>query len=1168
MLPNFAAMDSAAVVRFRREAEATGRIAHPGIVPVYGVGEVDGIHYFAMEFIDGPPLGSVLETLSLRRIERLRESWVEEAQLGDRYPSLREPPPTGAGNRYVRSCARLCADVCNALAAAHRMRVIHRDLKPNNILIHPAGRPVLVDFGLARDEDQLNLTRSGEQIGTPAYMAPEQAKGHRQIDNRVDVYGLGAVLYEMLTLRPPFEGNTSAEITHAILTQEAVPVRRRNPNVPVDLAAVVHRCIAKSPDARYPVIEAVELDLRNFLAGKPVTAALPSAWARLQGTLQRHRHSLAVAGSAALVATVIAALAGLVDDRGDQRNGRLALVEARRLLIEQRDPGRARDLYERAVALTKQEHEVRAQRRTDFRDAFARYYEDKPSGPEMLRRFAAVFDEADRRDLGDLLARLEGRGRLRFLTRAIELGTSSLEVRQVTADGLQPEWRSVRAGEQLATGEYLLRAVSTGGAVSVLWTMVRADEDTAIEPRYLGAEEVPADYAAVVDPRTQQTIAVAKFELTRGEWRKWLASLGDGPMRDAMTPSQWDGGGRDERLPVRGLSFEQARAYAAANGAHLPSLREHWLAGSAGLKGLRLPWGGAFDPARVAADPFQMNEAEEVTARSDGQSPLGVHHVLGNVAEILSAAADGRLLMGGGSFLDEPATLFLDGAQETVPTAPLPRIDARHAAAGLRLYRFVAGPDDGKAHAAAQARREELRASSPACVFHDWTLRRDGTVDCERELQGVYDGGDRRRMLHFDTPGYLQMHGSVRALDGHRRALPTKAVVAEGAEHSVLHTELPPDLRTGQGYRFVQTARLQPADGILPHRDGYVLRLPMKRGYRIAQVYTLELPDGCSVEDVTPPATIWTHGGATLLSWEQTAREQIETAVVRLRADGAFGIVQADRRAAAQRSAQFLQAWNEHRLEGMLDPDFVRQPGGVDRAAALQRRAGETLTFVELVDSVRLGDIETTELLLDWSIVDRDGRPFELRRWPFVLQWRHSGTTATAVRLQPHTQTDQGRYDGESGYVHGRRMRVRVDAVPATTLVRTQNELCELQVKLTCYQGADGTDAPMAQVLGCFADANDTPAAIRFRLTSGASVLRPGTMIGESTSAVGTTQEWLFLGRGVASRERWLFLQRGSRHVLLRFACAGADAAQANAAFGGEAAQQWFEAVMAAVRIE
>src|SRR5262245_58801461 len=308
---------------------------------------------------------------------------------------------------------------------------------------------------------------------------------------------------------------------------------------------------------------------------------------------------------------------------------------------------------------------------------------------------------------------------------------------------------------------------------------------------------------------------------------------------------------------------------------------------------------------------------------------------------------------------------------------------------------------------------------------------------------------------------------------------------------------------------------------------------------------------------------MWTVGGKTKLSWEHTASEQIEAAVVHLRADGAFGRVLATRAAADQRCRQFLDAWSGRAgdLDALLDRDFVRQPGGVDRDAALARRADEKFTLVRLVDTVRIGDIETTEIVVDWHIKDRAERPFVLEGWTMLLQWRHDGANARVVRFQPFTQADQGRFDGDAGYRHAR-MRVRIDPVPQASLVRTQEELCELQIKLA-HKGLS------AQILGCFADANETTDAIRFRLTNGASLLRKGELLAEQSTDDRTVQEWVF-GGGTdgTSRERWVFVQRGSRHLLLRFAATDRDPAQAEALFQATAAQDWFAAVQNALHVE
>ena len=1122
VLPNFATLDRTAVMRFRREAEAMGRLTHPGIVPIHGSGEVDGTWFFAMEFVDGPPLGSVVEKLSLRQVDKLRGSFIEEAQLAEQYPALREPAATGAGNAYVRSCARLCANVANALAAAHRQGVIHRDLKPNNILIHPAGRPVLVDFGLARDEQAIGMTRSGEQIGTPAYMAPEQARGHRDIDARTDVYGLGAVLYELLALRPPFEGRTAAEIAHRILTEEAVSVRRLNPNVPVELAAIVHRCLAKAADDRYPAIEAVELDLRSFLSGQPVTAQLPGFLARCQARLQRQRKSLIAAAGAACFATIIAVTAGFVDDRGDRADGMRTLEEAGAVLARGGDVDRARDLYERAAALSKAPARVQAQRRADFRAAFETYY-NRPGGIGELRRFAVVFGEADQQKLQSLLARLEGRGRLRFASRSIEQETASIEARAVSGSGLQAEWQAVEAEQALPVGELLLRITATDGRQAFVRADVRRDAICEIAPRYLSPVELPPDFVAVADPETSQVQAMSRYEVTKREWAGWMRSLGDPVLIEEMTPMHWNGATANPEVAVRGLSFHQARTFAAAHGAHLPKAREQWLAASSGLRQLAYPWGGDLDSSRVAADRFRLSDAESVFSRGEGRSPSGVFHALGNVSEMLSGFG-AELSVGGGCFLDDPAQLRLDGqAGLVLPIERLEGLRDGSAGAGLRLYRFVASPDDAAAEETAVTYREQLRQSAASCIFTDWRLRRDGTVLYQLEVRGRYDGGDLQRRLALDTAGFLQMPGTVRARDGHGRAMPGSPRPHIGAESSDFQMSLDPALRAGQGYGFFVSARLQPVEGLLPERDGYVLRLPIKRGLGTEQVFSLTLPQGFLVDSVSPPAMQWTMNGESRLCWQQADASRSEVAVVRFRADGTLGRGVSVVGAAVERSRALFAAMGRksNRLSELLDRDFVRDPGRVGRVQALQQAGYESLELRECIDSLRVGDIETTTLLADWTMRQRDGQSFTLKGWPLVLQWRHQGDEVRAVRLRMPTQPDSGRYDGDGGYVH-EGLRVRLSPMAQTTLARTQDELCPMQVRLQ-------KGALHAQVLGHFARPDESLSSIRFRLTKGASVLRPGKLI--SGAAQSDVQVWQF---DDGDQELWVFRQYGTRHLLIR----------------------------------
>ena len=245
------------VERFRREAAASARLRHPGIVPVFEVGEDDGTFWYAMEFVDGPSLGQVLA--------HTRESASDGAV---QMPSL----GIVAGSSLPAEAAELVAQVAEALEHAHQNGIIHRDVKPQNILIRD-GTALLVDFGLAKDLDKESISRSGDFAGTPHYMSPEQTLAKRApVDSRTDVYSLGVVLYEMLTGQRPFEGESSQEVLFRISFREAVAPRRINPEIPRDLETICLKAIEKSPERRYATAADLALDLRRFLRHMPIEA--------------------------------------------------------------------------------------------------------------------------------------------------------------------------------------------------------------------------------------------------------------------------------------------------------------------------------------------------------------------------------------------------------------------------------------------------------------------------------------------------------------------------------------------------------------------------------------------------------------------------------------------------------------------------------------------------------------------------------------------------------------------------------------------------------------------------------------------------------------------------------------------------------------------------------
>ncbi len=288
--------------RFEREIEVVAGLRHPNIVTLHESGETsDGRLYFAMEHIEGLPLDRYL-----RRA------------LG--------PDREGAG---IEGALRLFLKICAAVEYAHRRGVIHRDLKPGNILVDGEGEPHVLDFGLAKAMDSdvpstdLHVTRPGEFMGTFAYAAPEQVQGDpEQISTRTDVYALGVILYEMLTGRHPYAmGGSLAEALRAVVEAEPERPSRHNRRVGDEVETIVLKCLAKKPDRRYQSAEAVREDVEHFLAGEAIEAKRDSTWYVLRKTARRHKG--AVAGGLGFVALVTAsavAMAVLAHRATEERN--------------------------------------------------------------------------------------------------------------------------------------------------------------------------------------------------------------------------------------------------------------------------------------------------------------------------------------------------------------------------------------------------------------------------------------------------------------------------------------------------------------------------------------------------------------------------------------------------------------------------------------------------------------------------------------------------------------------------------------------------------------------------------------------------------------------------------------------------------------------------------
>ena len=259
--------------RFRHEAEAAARLEHPQIVPIYEIGERDGSCYFSMKFVEGGQLDQIVR---------------------------REPMST-------RRAAELLVKIARTVQFAHERGILHRDIKPGNILLDQNGEPHLTDFGLARlIEQESTVTNSFDVLGTPSYMAPEQAAGHvKKLSPAADVYSLGAVFYQMLTGQPPFAGGTTYETIRMVLESEPRSPRLWNPKVDVDLATICLKCLEKEPQRRYPSALALAEDLERWLRREPIRARRTGFFTRGRKWLQRNpTTAISAVSLAGLVAAV------------------------------------------------------------------------------------------------------------------------------------------------------------------------------------------------------------------------------------------------------------------------------------------------------------------------------------------------------------------------------------------------------------------------------------------------------------------------------------------------------------------------------------------------------------------------------------------------------------------------------------------------------------------------------------------------------------------------------------------------------------------------------------------------------------------------------------------------------------------------------------------------
>jgi serine/threonine protein kinase len=313
VLPFAATMDARQLQRFHNEARAAASLHHEHIVPVYSVGQERAVHFYAMQFIDGQTLAEFIT----------RRKGVAPADTVDRSHAANEPsvaPPSPAAKTATaaaatapaprsaadyRAVAEWMAQAAEALEHAHALGIVHRDIKPGNLMLDAQGKLWVTDFGLARTGTDAGLTMTGDLVGTLRYMSPEQALAkHGLVDHRTDVYSLGATLYELLTLQPAIDGKDREEVLRNIAFEEPRRPRQIDRGIPADLETITLKALAKEPGERYTAARELADDLRRWREDKPIQARRPGLVARAQKWSRRHRAIVRAMGVGFFVAVV------------------------------------------------------------------------------------------------------------------------------------------------------------------------------------------------------------------------------------------------------------------------------------------------------------------------------------------------------------------------------------------------------------------------------------------------------------------------------------------------------------------------------------------------------------------------------------------------------------------------------------------------------------------------------------------------------------------------------------------------------------------------------------------------------------------------------------------------------------------------------------------------
>jgi formylglycine-generating enzyme required for sulfatase activity len=557
--------------RFRSEAQAIAALQHPGIVQIHEVGESQGRAYFALEYCPGGSLDKQLDGTP----------W------------------------EAKRAARLVEALAQAVAAAHRSGIVHRDLKPANVLLSFSGRsqsgadptplserplaecvPKIADFGLARRLDTSGQTRTGAILGTPSYMAPEQAEGQgKQAGPPADVWALGAILYELLTGRPPFRAATDLDTLMQVVSQEPVPVRRLQPNVPRDIETVCHKCLEKDPKRRYPSAEALAEDLRRFGVGEPVSARPVGPVVRLHKWARRRPAAAALIALSVLALAAVVAGALMIAWQGQQLAERTEQQFDALVTLGERDlqAGRfdaAIGNLSAALALRPTDArvgELLRQAKVGQLLATARANDSPDNAAAALQALdEALKLDPDHAEARALKARVTG---YEYLLDSTGLGFSAAQVRRMQKLWAQRLGREVEETVEIAAGLQMTFVLIPPGKFrmgSPPDEVGRSGDEglhevTLIEPFYLGKTEVTqAQYEALTGKNpshfqgADRPVELVTWEEARAYAEKLTKKRNDKHVYRLPTEAEWEYSCRGGRSSSQPFGVGDGRAFSSA----------------------------------------------------------------------------------------------------------------------------------------------------------------------------------------------------------------------------------------------------------------------------------------------------------------------------------------------------------------------------------------------------------------------------------------------------------------------------------------------------------------------------------------------------------------------------------------------------------------------------